>query len=343
MKSPDGGAPWFFGVWQPDEVRDPRSNTVSSFADAPNDLLETEPSCWSLEPRQSWHSFGDLDSGYCMLDPTKVTLTTPGIDAAGHLAETGIPAPVVACYLDNRRVEVEKTGDYSLLLLFSIGTTRGKWGTLLEGLLAFKRAYDMGQSVTEAIPDLAAAYPGRYRGTTLRELCDEMHAEVRARGTIQLLDRAFGELPVPAMNPGEAYRRLVRARTERVQVSKMADRVSAVMVVPYPPGIPILMPGERAGATDGPVLSYLLALEDFDAKFPGFAHDVHGVEHDERHLLYRVPQRGDWVMFRDRFAPGDRRANETCVEPAKEKALLQPAWDRFLRGLQLTEKEVVRT
>jgi hypothetical protein len=48
-------------------------------------------------------------------------------------------------------------------------------------------------------------------------------------------------------------------------------------------------------------------------------------------------------MFRDRFAPGDRRANETCVEPAKEKALLQPAWDRFLRGLQLTEKEVVRT
>jgi arginine/lysine/ornithine decarboxylase len=87
------------------------------------------------------------------------------------------------------------------------------------------------------------------------------------------------------MNPGEAYRRLVRARTERVQVSKMADRVSAVMVVPYPPGIPILMPGERAGATDGPVLSYLLALEDFDAKFPGFAHDVHGVEHDERGIF----------------------------------------------------------
>ena len=286
-KGSDGGAPWFFGVWQPDEVRDPRSNSVSLFADAPDDLLETEPSCWSLEPQQSWHGFGELDSGYCMLDPTKVTLTTPGIDAAGHLAETGIPAPVVASYLDNHRVEVEKTGDYSLLLLFSIGTTRGKWGTLLEGLLGFKRAYDSGQSITEAIPDLAAAYPDRYGATTLRELCDEMHAEVRARGTIQLLDRAFGELPAPAMNPGEAYRRLVRARTERVPVSKMADRVSAVMVVPYPPGIPILMPGERAGAIDGPVLSYLLALEDFDAKFPGFAHDIHGIERDE-HGIFSV-------------------------------------------------------
>ena len=284
-KGSDGGAPWFFGVWQPDEVRDPRSNSVSLFADAPDDLLETEPSCWSLEPLQSWHGFGELDSGYCMLDPTKVTLTTPGIDAAGHLAETGIPAPVVASYLDNHRVEVEKTGDYSLLLLFSIGTTRGKWGTLLEGLLGFKRAYDSGQSITEAMPDLAAAYPDRYGATTLRELCDEMHAEVRARGTIQLLDRAFGELPAPAMNPGAAYRRLVRARIERVPVSKMADRVSAVMVVPYPPGIPILMPGERAGAIDGPVLSYLLALEDFDAKFPGFVHDIHGVQRDEHGIF----------------------------------------------------------
>ena len=278
----DGGDPWFFGVWLPDEVRDPLSNTVSLFADAPDALLETEPSCWSLEPGQSWHGFGGLDSGYCMLDPTKVTLTTPGVDAAGYLAETGIPAPVVASYLDKNRVEVEKTGDYTLLLLFSIGTTRGKWGTLLEGLLAFKRAYDSGQSVIEAIPELAAAYPDRYGKITLRGLCDEMHAEIRARGTIELLDRAFGELPVPATTPGEAYRRLVRARTERVPVSEMAGRVSAVMVVPYPPGIPILMPGERAGAIDGPVLRYLLALEAFDARFPGFAHDIHGVERDER-------------------------------------------------------------
>ena len=284
-KCPDGGAPWFFGVWQPDEVRDPHSDTVSSFADTPNNLLETEPSCWSLEAGQSWHSFGELDSGYCMLDPTKVTLSTPGIDAAGHLAQTGIPAPVVASYLDNHRVEVEKTGDYSLLVLFSIGTTRGKWGTLLEGLLGFKRAYDSGQSIAEAIPDLASTYPGRYGATTVRELCDEMHCEIRDHGTIELLDRAFGELPVPATNPSEAYRRLVRGRTERVPVSRMANRVSAVMVVPYPPGIPILMPGENAGVLEGPVLSYLLALEAFDAKFPGFAHDIHGVERDEHGIF----------------------------------------------------------
>ena len=284
-ESPEGGAPWFFGVWQPEEVHDPASGAVLAFVDTPDDLLETEPSCWSLEPREAWHGFGELDSGYCMLDPTKVTLTTPGIDAAGHLTETGIPAPVVSAYLDNHRVEVEKTGDYSLLVLFSIGTTRGKWGTLLEGLLGFKRAYDSGQSLKEAIPELVAAYPARYGKMTLRELCDKMHAEVRARGTIELLDRAFAELPAPATTPSETYRRLVRERTERVPVAKMAGRVAGVMVVPYPPGIPILMPGERAGALDGPVLSYLLALEDFDVKFPGFAHDIHGVERDEHGIF----------------------------------------------------------
>ncbi len=69
---------------------------------------------------------------------------------------------------------------------------------------------------------------------------------------------------------------LIRGRTERVPVSDMAGRVAAVMVVPYPPGIPILMPGENAGPINGPILRYLLALQEFDARFPGFSHDIHG-------------------------------------------------------------------
>ena len=270
---------WFFRAWQPDEVTDPRTGITTSFTETPEDLLASEAACWTLRPGQAWHGFGDLgDADYCMLDPIKVTLTTPGIDVAGNLARAGIPAPVVAAYLDGRRVEVEKTGDYTILLLFSIGTTRGKWGTLLDGLLAFKRGYDTGQPVSEAIPDLAATYPQRYGDLSLRELCDQMHVDIRDHGTVALLDSAFGKLPEPVITPGETYRRLVRGQTEKVPLSQMADRTAAVMVVPYPPGIPILMPGEHAGAADGPVLQYLLALEELDRKFPGFAHDIHGVE-----------------------------------------------------------------
>jgi arginine decarboxylase len=40
------------------------------------------------------------------------------------------------------------------------------------------------------------------------------------------------------------------------------------------------MPGESAGAADEPLLEYLAALEAFDKRFPGFEHDIHGVERD---------------------------------------------------------------
>jgi arginine decarboxylase len=271
---------WFFGLWQPESVRDPKSGESLRFAKASDDLLATEPSCWELVPGDDWHGFSGLTDGFCMLDPIKVTITTPGIDARGNFADRGIPAQIVTLFLDNLRVEVEKTGDYTFLVLFSIGFTKGKWGTLLDGLLAFKRAYDRDLPLSQALPVLVAEYPKRYGNMTLRGLCDEMHAEMRSRRLPELLDKAFGELPGAECTPGEAYRHLVRGHTERVPVAKMADRTAAVMVVPYPPGIPVLMPGERAGALDGPILEYLLALEDFDRRFPSFDHDIHGVERD---------------------------------------------------------------
>ena len=61
-------------------------------------------------------------------------------------------------------------------------------------------------------------------------------------------------------------------------VDNIADRKVATGVVPYTPGIPLLMPGENAGPADGPVLGYLKSLQAFDRKVPGFGHDTHGVE-----------------------------------------------------------------
>jgi arginine decarboxylase len=167
-----------------------------------------------------------------------------------------------------------------MLVLFSIGMTKGKWGTLLDGLLGFKRAYDDNLPLRDALPTLTAAHPQRYGTLGLLDLCDEMHDELRDSRIPALLDSAFDVLPEAKLTPGDAYRRLVRGRTERLSLSEMADRTATVMVVPYPPGIPILMPGESAGAADGPLLEYLSALEAFDQRFPGFEHDIHGVARD---------------------------------------------------------------
>ena len=74
---------------------------------------------------------------------------------------------------------------------------------------------------------------------------------------------------------------------ERVAVDEMAKRVVAVGIVPYPPGIPMLMPGENVGPDDGPYLGYLRALQTWDRLFPGFGHESHGVENiDGRYFVY---------------------------------------------------------
>jgi arginine decarboxylase len=276
----DGAGAWFFGVWQPEQVRDPATGIEYRFADAPDELLATDPGCWTLAPDAAWHGFGPLDDGFCLLDPIKVTVTTPGIDPAGSFSDRGIPAQIVTMFLDQQRIEIEKTGDYIFLVLFSIGMTRGKWGTLLDGLLGFKRAYDDNAQLSIALPKLVATDPRRYGHLGLADLCDEMHDALRTRRMPALLDSAFDRLPEAQLTPGDAYRRLVRGRSEQLPLSAMAGRTATVMVVPYPPGIPILMPGESAGAANGPLLEYLAALEAFDKRFPGFEHDIHGVERD---------------------------------------------------------------
>lgn len=277
-REPDSG--WFFGVWQPEHVTDPDTGEHRPFVQTPDQLLAGDPRCWLLEPGAAWHGFGEIEHGLCMLDPIKVTVTTPGIDAAGTLTEHGIPAVIVTLFLEAQRIEVEKTGDYSFLVLFSIGMTKGKWGTLLDGLLAFERAYDANTPLQVAIPELVAEAPQRYGELGLRDLCEQMHEQMRIRRLPSLLDDAFRELPEARLTPGESYRRLVRGASERLHLHEMGERTVTVMIVPYPPGIPILMPGESAGAVEGPLLGYLTALEEFDRGFPGFEHDIHGVERD---------------------------------------------------------------
>ncbi|GAA1337348.1 Orn/Lys/Arg decarboxylase N-terminal domain-containing protein [Saccharothrix algeriensis] len=271
---------WFFGTWQPDVVTDPATGRVHAFADAPLDLLRTEPTCWQLAPGADWHGFDGLAEGYCLLDPIKVTITCPGADARGAPAATGIPARVLTAYLETRRIVVEKTDAYTCLVLFSMGITKGKWGTLLDALTDFKLLYDSAAPLGEVLPALVRAHPDRYGGLTLPELCDQVHAQLSGGDLVPLLDEAFTHPPHPALTPGQTYQRLIRGGAEPVRLADLADRVVATMVVTTPPGIPVLMPGESAGAADSATLRYLRTLEAFDRRFPGFASETHGVTRD---------------------------------------------------------------
>ena len=273
---------WFFHVWQPDTVLDPTDGTRQRFEDA-GAILAADPAAWVLHPGETWHGFdapGDaaLEDGYCMLDPIKVTVLTPGIAQDGSLEPTGIPAPIVTACLDRQRIVVEKTGDFTLLFLFSMGVTKGKWGTLVTALLDFKKQYDANAPLEEVLPTLVEAHPDAYRGKGLRDLATDMFEFGRRAGTTRLLDAAYATLPPPVLSPADAYRRLVRGEVEPIPLAAAAGRLAATGIVPYPPGIPLLMPGERFGQADEPQLAYLLALQAFDRRFPGFGHETHGVE-----------------------------------------------------------------
>lgn len=269
---------WFFGAWQPDSVKDPATGTDVPFHEAPAERLVTTPDCWVLEPDAEWHGFPELEPGYCMLDPIKVSVVTPGMGGDGTLGPTGIPASLVTAYLDRQGIVVEKTTDFTILFLFSLGVTKGKWGTLVNALLDFKRDYDADAPLEQVLPGLVADHPGRYGGLGLRTLADEMFAAMRELRTTEMMARGFSVLPTPDLSPVQAYERLVRNAVESVGLDAAAGRTLATGIVPYPPGIPLLMPGENAGPAEGPLLGYLKALEGFDRRFPGFGHDTHGVE-----------------------------------------------------------------
>jgi len=269
---------WFFNVWQPDSVTNPKTGEKVPFFEADDELLATNPDCWVLHPEDTWHGFKGMEESYAMLDPIKVSVTTPGVMPDSSLADWGIPATLLTAYLDSKGIVVEKTTDFTCLFLFSFGVTKGKWGTLLNALFEFKKAYDHNVELKLALPKIYDADPKRYAKMGLKDLSDEMFSKMKELQTTKALAAAFSELPEPIVTPVEAYEKLVKNEVESLSLDEMAGRTVATGVVPYPPGIPLLMPGEKTGATDGVFLSYLKALEAFDKAFPEFSHDIHGVE-----------------------------------------------------------------
>ncbi len=64
---------------------------------------------------------------------------------------------------------------------------------------------------------------------------------------------------------------------ERVNPA-LKGRVCADGIVPYPPGIPMLMSGENFGAADSPQIEYLKSMQNREKQFPGFAGVIEGAE-----------------------------------------------------------------
>jgi len=253
---------WWFEVWQPEAI-----------AKKPAD----ERDLWVLNPKDRWHGFEGLAENHVLVDPIKVTILTPGLSADGSMQEHGIPAAVVTKFLSSRRIEIEKTGLYSILVLFSMGITKGKWSTLVTELLNFKDLYDANAPLDRVLPALVEAHPSAYAKMGLKDLCEQVHRVYKDDNLPKAQKDMYTTLPEMAMRPADAYDKLVRGQVESVEIDDLMGRTLAVMLVPYPPGIPLIMPGERITKATKSIQDYLLYARDFDRKFPGFETDIHGL------------------------------------------------------------------
>jgi arginine decarboxylase len=258
------GVDWWFKVWGPDDLSE-------------EGIEERE--AWMLNAGERWHGFGNLAPGFNMLDPIKATVITPGLDVDGEFAEGfGIPAAIVTKYLAEHGVIVEKCGLYSFFIMFTIGITKGRWNTMVTELQQFKDDYDKNQHLWRIMPDFVAKQP-RYERMGLRDLCLQIHDVYKSNDVARLTTEMYLSDMEPAMKASDAFARMAHREIDRVELDNLEGRVTSVLLTPYPPGIPLLIPGERFNKT---IVRYLKYARDFNEKFPGFETDVHGLVKDEQ-------------------------------------------------------------
>lgn len=257
-----GDADWWFKVWGPDQLP---ARGIG------------EQSDWVLQANDHWHGFGDLAPDFNMLDPIKATIVTPGLDMSGSFGETGIPAALVSKYLTEHGVVVEKTGLYSFFILFTIGITKGRWNTLLTALQQFKDDYDRNQPMWRILPEFCRGNR-RYERMGLRDLCQMIHEAYRASDVARLTTEMYLSDMVPELKPSDAFAHMAHGEVERVAIDDLEGRVTGVLLTPYPPGIPLLIPGERFNKT---IVQYLQFAADFNTRFPGFETYIHGLAQEE--------------------------------------------------------------
>lgn len=245
--------------------------------DHPTHAIASELRFFSFEPGAKWHGFDGYAEEQYFVDPCKLLLTTPGIDAeSGEYTDFGIPATILAHYLREKGIVPEKCDLNSILFLLTPAESAEKMAQLVAMLGQFEQHIEDDTPLADVLPTIWKKYPVRYRDYTLRQLCQEMH-DLYVSFDVKDLQKAMfrkESLPTVAMNPQDANQAFIRGNVELVRISEAEGRIAAEGALPYPPGVLCVVPGELWG---GAVQRYFLALEEGVNLLPGFSPELQGV------------------------------------------------------------------
>lgn len=239
--------------------------------------IATNLEFFKFHPTDTWHKFeGYADEQY-FVDPCKFLLTTPGISLeTGEYEKFGVPATILANYLRENGIIPEKCDLNSILFLLTPAETLTKMQTLVAQIALFEKHIKQDSLLKDVLPTVYKNNEDRYKGYTIRQLCQEMHDLYVSRDVKQLQKDLFRKATLPeyALNPHDANIEFVRNKVELVPLTDIVGRVAAEGALPYPPGVLCVVPGERWSPT---AQKYFLALEEGINTLPGFAPEIQGV------------------------------------------------------------------
>ena len=239
--------------------------------------IATNLEFFKFHPTDTWHKFeGYADEQY-FVDPCKFLLTTPGISLeTGEYEKFGVPATILANYLRENGIIPEKCDLNSILFLLTPAETLTKMQTLVAQIALFEKHIKQDSLLKDVLPTVYKNNEDRYKGYTIRQLCQEMHDLYVSRNVKQLQKDLFRKATLPeyALNPHDANIEFVRNKVELVALTDIVGRVAAEGALPYPPGVLCVVPGERWSPT---AQKYFLALEEGINTLPGFAPEIQGV------------------------------------------------------------------
>ncbi len=245
--------------------------------DYPTEEIANNIEFFKFYPGEKWHSFEGYGENQYFVDPNKFMLTTPGIDVeTGEYEEFGIPATILANYLRDHRVVPEKNDLNSILFLLTPAESTSKMKGLVDHLVRFENLIKEDAPLNEVLPKLYAKYEERYKGYTIRRLCQEMHDFYKKNDakTYQKLLFRKDYLPEYIINPNEASIELKRNNAKLVPLSDIVGEIALEGALPYPPGVFCVVPGER---WNNVAQKYFSILEEGINRFPGFAPEIQGV------------------------------------------------------------------
>lgn len=280
---------WFFDPFVPDLVTIKNSPLIQDvtnkrWEDLPTEVLKLEQQCWTFDPASHWHGYSGYAPGYAMVDPNKLMLLTPGINRkTGDYLDFGVPATVLANYLREQHIVPEKCDLNSILFLMTPAEDESKLSTLIAKLVKFKNLWDQDAPLEAVLPTLYAQNRERYKDYSLRQVCNEMHSFYRAADVKELQKQCFraSSFPELAMSSKDAYEALVANQVDYVPMTEVKGRIAATLALIYPPGIGVIVPGERWDQRAQPMLDYFMTFEESFNRFPGFNYEVQGVYQEE--------------------------------------------------------------